>query len=104
MVKLVAILKKPPTMNRDQLIDWWLNVHAPLVKNAPGLRRYIVSPAVANPRREPPYDGIAELWFDDLETARQVMNSAELAAGAEDLRTHGVEATMFLTEEHPIVA
>lgn len=103
MVKFVATLKKPATMSRDEFIDWWLNTHAPLVKVAPGLRRYVVSPAVANPRHEPPFDGIAELWFDDQETARRVMNSPELAAGAEDLRVHGVETTMFLTEEHPIV-
>lgn len=102
MIKFVSLLKKPANMTRAEFLDWWFGTHAPLVRSAPGLRRYVISPALPS-RRDLPYDGIAELWFDDAETARQVMNSDALAAGGEDLRVHGVEAIHLLTEETAVV-
>ncbi len=103
MAKVVGVLKKPAAMSRDDFITWWLDVHAPLARRAPGMRRYVVSPAIANPKREPAFDGIAELWFDDAESARRAMNSPELAAAGEDLVTHSVQASLFITEEHVVV-
>lgn len=104
MVKLVALLKKPESMSREEFVDWWINVHAPIIRRAPGLRRYVISPTLAGSRRLVEYDGIAELWFDDVEAGRRGLSAPGVGdAGQQDVATHGIQRIMFFTDEHTIV-
>ena len=76
-VKLTFCLHRLAHLTRAQFQDYWLNSHGPLVRNhatALGISRYVQTHAVETlfdaglrgSRGAPePYDGIAELWWDD---------------------------------------
>jgi len=74
MVKFMGLLKRKPGMTREEFWKHWREVHAPLVlRTTPGLRRYVLNPAVILPSgREFQYDGIVEIWYDNLEALREV--------------------------------
>jgi EthD domain len=70
-VKMMFLLTRRPELTREQSDEYWLERHAPLVRDSLGdaLVRYatnIALPAAFGdwPDRAAPYDGIAELWFD----------------------------------------
>ena len=53
----------------------------------------------------PPFDGMAELWFDDLAALEAARRSPEWRASSAD-EAHFIDATrtaLFLTEEHEIL-
>jgi len=73
VIKLTAFLTRKPDLSEEQFSAYWREKHAPLVLSlAPFtslVRRYIQQrPAegVSNQLPLVPYDGIAELWFDNL--------------------------------------
>ncbi len=61
-------------------------VHVPLVKQLPGVRRYTFSRA-ARPVRGDLYYRIAELDFDDITALQQAFASPEGCAAASDVDT-----------------
>lgn len=106
MIKMVSFAKRKAGLSVEDFQNYWLTEHAGRVKAYPGIRRYVVSLTLTGAYRkgEPAYDGVAELWFDDLaafETARQ---SPEFAAGTADLSNFIDVASrgMILTTEHII--
>lgn len=87
MIKIIFCLRKLPSLSDEQFQRYWREDHAALVREVAGvlnIRRYVQSHAFADPRvapavdargvDAPPYDGLAELWWDDMD--------AILAAGA----------------------
>ena len=62
-------------------------VHVPLVRQLPGLRRYTVSRNIAPVRGGDPYYWIAELDFDDLTALRDAFRSPAGQATASDVAT-----------------
>jgi len=121
VIKLVFCLRRKPDLSREEFQRYWREHHAPLVRqhaSALGIRRYVqlhsiddaISSAVAGPRRSPePFDGVAELWFDDLETlAASGSTEAGRAAAAmllEDERTFIdlPNSPLFLADEVAII-
>ncbi|MCS5478119.1 EthD family reductase [Corynebacterium sp. YIM 101645] len=65
MVKIVAIVKKQPEQSREEFLHHWNVEHPAYVRELPGIRRYRQNPAITH-RKEWPYDGMAELWFDSV--------------------------------------
>ena len=92
MVTLVGCLKRKPGLTREEFQKWWVEKHVPFVKQVPGLRRYVVHVTqkgfdpLAGPSGtfsdEPPFEGIAELWFDDEAAVARAWSSPE---GMKDL-------------------
>ncbi|HEX2173726.1 MAG TPA: EthD domain-containing protein [Dehalococcoidia bacterium] len=72
MVKAVAIIKRRPDLTFQQFVDHWRNVHAPLALQIPGVIKYVQSPALQRPgaKSQPAVDGIAEIWFESIDTYR----------------------------------
>src|SRR5262249_19688627 len=67
MVKALSFFKRRAGMSVDEFQAYWLGRHPDVVTKLPGVRRCVQShtrPAVYRDR-EPVYDGIAEVWFDD---------------------------------------
>ena len=107
MVKLIAFLKRRPGIGREEFARRWVESHAKMAAQLPGLRGYRINiacgrqPADAGP--EPIYDGTAELWWDSIEALE--------AAFATDLgQRAGADADEFAalrfhlyTIEHVIV-
>jgi uncharacterized protein (TIGR02118 family) len=72
MLKLDILVVHRPGMTHDEFINYWRDNHAaffvvqPIVKKT--VRRYVQSRPIPIPANLPvnPYDGIAQLWFDDM--------------------------------------
>ena len=82
MVKVVVVFRRKPGMDIEAFGQYWQGTHAGLVKQLPGLRRYVQSQTIPGGYRkgQPAIDGMAELWFDDTGALRKVAGSRELAA------------------------
>ncbi len=77
-------------------------VHIPLAKKLPGLRRYTVSRNAAAVRGGEPYYLVAELDWDDEAALKAAFASPEGHATARDvaeLATDGVRSMIFEVEE-----
>jgi len=96
MFKLTFCLHRLPHLTRAEFQDYWRTKHAPLVaknRTALGIRRYVqchaetidLNDAIRAGRGAPEmYDGVAELWWDSLDTLQAVLASPEgQAAGLE---------------------
>ena len=72
MIKVITCIKRKPGMSVEDFQAYWRTDHAEVVKGLPNLRRYIQSHALPGGYRkgELPYDGIAEIWVDDVDTLR----------------------------------
>jgi uncharacterized protein (TIGR02118 family) len=95
MIKLTFCLRRKDGMTREEFQAYWRETHAPLVASVAetlNIRRYIqqhtVDDAINDPIRASrggpaPYDGVAELWWDSLETLAAPGQTEEgRAAGA----------------------
>jgi uncharacterized protein (TIGR02118 family) len=106
MVKLVYCITRRPGMSLEEFSRYWRDVHGPLGRRIPGLRRLVQSHRT--PHRgdmpAPAFDGMAELWFDDIATLEAARRSPEWRASSAD-EVHFIDHTrtaIFLTEEHEI--
>jgi uncharacterized protein (TIGR02118 family) len=82
MIKAVTYLKRRPGMPVEEFQAYWRTQHPELVKKLPGLRRYVQSHTLRTgyDKRQPAYDGIAEVWFDDTKSLRALRETPEMAA------------------------
>lgn len=103
MIKQFAILKRKESLSHDEFAKYWLEVHAPIARRMPGLRKYVVSVATAAPGKEPEYGGVAELWFDDFNALRQAWSSPEGQAAAKDVQNFASSTFNIYANEHAIV-
>ena len=77
MIKQVSFFKRRDDLSPEEFRDHWLNVHADVVRQLNGIVRYVQNHAL-EPRSG--FDGIAEVWFEDIESMRNVVDTPELAA------------------------
>lgn len=108
MVKLVYGITRKPDLSVEEFQRYWRDVHGPIAARIPGLRRYVqchTLPQLYSGDTSPAYDGVAELWFDDLEALQAAMASPELQAAREDERNFIDHSRVFvvITQEHTIV-
>jgi uncharacterized protein (TIGR02118 family) len=107
MIKLVYCITRKPGLSDAEFFGYWERVHGRLGARIPGLRRLVQSHRLAVPGDTRPgdYDGLAELWFDDLAALLAARASPEWQASSAD-EAHFIDATRtayFVTEEHPIL-
>jgi uncharacterized protein (TIGR02118 family) len=106
MVKLVFILHKHPDLTEEAFQSYWNETHAPLAAKVPGLCKYVlgkhVPAALPSP---PPCDGLAELWFDSVESMQNALLSPEgQAATADAVNCFDMARTaMIVVEEIPML-
>jgi len=98
MTKLVAVIRRRPDMTREECHRYWREVHAEIAKGMPGVRRYVINLATrgAAAGEEPPFDGVAELWFDDV--------AASEAAFASEAGRKTIEDLVNFTDNRPQIA
>jgi len=72
--KMLYLIRRKPTTTREELIAHWFANHMPMVIQAqqalsarkkPCARRYIVTLYDPNGRNECPWDGVAQLWWEE---------------------------------------
>jgi len=103
MIKAIYFVKRKPGMEVADFQKYWLSTHAEIVKKVPEIRRYAQSHTILSGYRkgQPVYDGVAELWFDDIATMRRVAELPESkAAQADDYAFIDMPMDFLLTQEH----
>ncbi|MBH1963947.1 EthD family reductase [Ottowia thiooxydans] len=109
MIKSLSLLVRKSDITHEQFVDHWVNVHAPLARSVPGLRRYVLTHILAErtrpdmPSIEGEIDGIAELWYDDLESMKRANESPEAKRLHADGATFISKIKMFTTREDIII-
>ncbi|HEY6394593.1 MAG TPA: EthD domain-containing protein [Candidatus Binataceae bacterium] len=86
MVKAIYFIKRKPGMSLENFRHYWLNNHAEVVRKVAEIRKYVQSHTLDSgySTHEPAYDGIAELWYDNTDVMRQIVNTPESRAAGED--------------------
>jgi uncharacterized protein (TIGR02118 family) len=97
MVKLVALYKKPAEVEDfDKHFD---EVHLPLIRKFPGLRRLEVTRITGAPIGETKFHAMAEMYFDTREAVDAALASQEGKAVARDLLSFAAPlVTVFIGE------
>ena len=85
MLKFMVVLYKRPDLTQEEFRRHLQEVHGPLAKALPGVRRYIQNFVVADPKRTPGWDAIIELYFDDWRSMEAAWVSPQGVASDTDL-------------------
>ena len=107
MIKLVYCITKKASLTDEQFFHYWLHIHSQIGARIPGLRRLVQSHrlTVVGDNHQPDYDGVVELWFDDLQSLLAARQSAEWKASTQD-EANFIDHTRvayLITEEHVVV-
>jgi len=72
MIKLITVGKGKRGMNPREFSRYWYETHGPLFRDTfPQVQKYVQNHAVRFDRdKEPPVDGVAEFWFEDIASWR----------------------------------
>ncbi|KAA1416969.1 EthD family reductase [Nocardioides humilatus] len=102
MIKLVGVVRRRPEMTPEEFYRVWRSDVATLAVRLPGLRGYRQNHAVQGSRAWP-WDGAAELWFDDVAAQKAAFASSEAAALAALEADLFAEVQWFLATEHVVM-
>ena len=105
MIRLTFLLRRKPEQSLDEFQHYWLHEHGPLVAshaNHLNLLRYVQVHTLHDPineamnkgrggKMETPYDGVAELWWenDDLLQAALVSQEGQKAGAEVEVDSEG---------------
>src|SRR3979411_385107 len=106
IIKLVYCITRRRGMTLEDFSRYWRDLHGPIGSLIPGLRRLVQSEVVPSASNvvPPDFDGMAELWFDDLAALEAARHSAEGRASTADEANFidGTRTAVFVTEEREI--
>lgn len=106
MIKLVYCITKKPELSDEEFFRYWKEVHAPIGSRIPGVRKFIQSKRLTVPgdAHAPDFDGMVELWFDDLPALLEARQSPEWKASTEDEANfiNHEKVAYFVTEEQVV--
>jgi uncharacterized protein (TIGR02118 family) len=83
VVKLVALYKKPDDVSAFE--THYKEIHTPLAKKMPGLKKLEVCRFTGSPGGEPKFYMMAELYFDTKEAMMSALAGPEGKAAAKDV-------------------
>jgi uncharacterized protein (TIGR02118 family) len=98
MFKAMVMLNRREDLSREAFGRWWLDQHRPLVRQLPGLRRYVVNLVQDGP--EDGGDGFAELWFESREAFDAAYATEAGKAVVADSMAHARSRVRYVVEEH----
>jgi uncharacterized protein (TIGR02118 family) len=108
--KYLAFLSRRDRSSREQFVEHWLGAQVPLVLALPGLLGYRASTGLCSANGDsllrdvpdaPQFDGVAELWFDDLAAFDAAFASDEWDALRRDTYQHlAMGKVQVVVEEH----
>ncbi len=121
MIKLVVALRRRPDLSLEEFQTYWRETHAPLVAelaealniqryvqmhtmDLPGLHRALQRRNGGSPE---PYDGVAETWYDSLDSLGgddPAMLDAQKALAADEPNFIDLaNSPMWLSEEFEVI-
>lgn len=107
MVKVMYCIARKPELSEMEFSRYWREVHGPIGARIPGLRALVQNHAlrIEGDPRSPDFDGVAELWFDDLDALAAARRSPEWKASSGD-ENHFIDpdrVAYLVAVEHTIV-
>jgi uncharacterized protein (TIGR02118 family) len=105
MLTVVFLVKKRPSLTREEFARYWIDEHTPFTAKVAGVGSYRCYPSIGHPGDAPPFDAVAVLGFDGEAAWRRAEASPEVAAALGDVPNfQDTAATMaFFAEERVIV-
>ena len=88
MVKMVSLWNLRPGVTPEDFEKQYFEVHVPLARRLPGLKRYQVSKVRPSKNRETPFYRMAQLYWEDMEALRRMMSSPQASKVANDQGFH----------------
>jgi uncharacterized protein (TIGR02118 family) len=112
MVKLIICAKRKPGITHEEFGRYWRENHGPLVKSVPEfiqhVRKYVQCHVVSGAAplgATSDYDGVAELWFDNVDELNEAFTEPrylEIIRPDELKFADLVNCVSIVTEEVPI--
>ena len=110
MIVRMGLLQKKPGLSAAEFRAHWRDVHGSLAAKLPGLRRYHQNHVVDRQQRGITYargsydfDGISELWFDDLPSMQRAFSSELVPELAADEATFIGDLKLVTAIQQPVV-
>lgn len=110
MIKVLSFTARRPEFSPAEFARYWHEVHVPMWAAINGIRGYVVSRIISENVRGDvasiemaPFDGVVEIWYDDMESMAQSAVSPEGQAWRQDSALFIGNMRTFLTSELPIV-
>ena len=101
MVRVHIWIRKKEWMSAEDFGKRWLEEHAPIARDGyANLKGYVVNLVTRVPEgQEAPYDGVAELTWDDRDGFKADMQSEAAARGTEDLKSFAESFGLLFVEQ-----
>ena len=109
MIKLTFAVRRRSDVEPAEFHRYWIDQHGPLVRSLQsvlGIRRYVQTHRLETPMNDllrasrralEPFEGVAELWWDDLDALVAATSSTEGSAAG---RTLLEDEARFIDLEH----
>ena len=109
MIKLTVVVRRRSDVEPAEFHRYWRDQHGPLVRSLQsvlGIRRYVQTHRLETPMNDllrasrralEPFEGVAELWWDDLDALVAATSSTEGSAAG---RTLLEDEARFIDLEH----
>lgn len=109
MIKVVGLLTRKAGFSHEQFVRHWFDIHAPLAHAVPGIRRYVQSHIARTltrpdvPETEVDIDGIADLWYEDMDSFQRAAATPEMKALTDDGALFIGQIKTFVVQEQQII-
>ena len=110
MIKVLSFTARRPEFSPAEFARYWHDVHVPMWASIPGIRGYVVSRIISENKRSDvasiamaPFDGVVEIWYDDMESMARSAGSPEGQAWRKDSAEFIGNMRTFLTREQVVV-
>jgi uncharacterized protein (TIGR02118 family) len=85
MFTVTFVLYEKDGLDRSEALRYWRETHGPLLREVPGVQRYVQQHAVGAPDGKPPFLGVASLSFADAEAFGAAAASPAFGAAVADV-------------------
>jgi len=96
-MKAIILLTRREGDTPNDFRRWWLEEHAPLARELPGLRKLVFNVVDGDSG----FDGVSELWFDSVEAFEAAYASEIGQRVAADSVAHVGGRVRLLVDEQP---
>ena len=84
MYKAIFMLSRGEGTSYEEFVEYWEEEHAPItIDGLSGLRKYVMS--LPDDPDAAPYDGVAELYFDDAAACKEALESEVMEEAVADV-------------------
>jgi uncharacterized protein (TIGR02118 family) len=106
MLHVYYFITRKASMGEAEFHRYWREAHGPIAAKIPQLHRYVQSHRIPAPGNTSPYDGVAEIMIDGLDTMAAMRHSSEYLHGALADEHNFIDLTRvewMVTRDHVIV-